>query len=102
MLLSEAELIRGRLSGAELIDDWDISTDRVSVGTRVTVVDIDTDEEHVFQILGSDDTPFYDHAISAQSPIARGLIGKEEGDEVEIRVPSGVRRFEILEIERFS
>ncbi|MBI2569362.1 MAG: GreA/GreB family elongation factor [Candidatus Schekmanbacteria bacterium] len=101
-LLTEAESIRGRLSAVEFIDDWKVDTDKVRVGTRVTLLDLNTSEERVFQILGSDDTPFYDGAISASSPIARGLLGKAEGDEVEVEVPAGTRNFEILSIEWFS
>ena len=64
--------------------------------------DLDTDEEISYQILSGDDAQFYENAISAKSPIARGLIGKEDGDEVKIKVPAGLKNFEVVKIERFS
>ncbi|MBD3307288.1 transcription elongation factor GreA [candidate division KSB3 bacterium] len=102
MLGNEVQNLRQRLSNVTIIDDLDINTDRVSLGTKVTLYDLDTDEEVTYQILSGDDAQFYDQAISAKSPIARGLIGKEEGDEVKINVPAGVKNFEIVTIERFS
>ena len=102
MLSNEVQNLRQRLSNVTIIDDLDITTDRVSLGTKVTLYDLDTDEETRYQILSSDDTQFYENAISAKSPIARGLIGKENGDEVKIKVPVGVKSFEIIKIERFS
>ena len=75
---------------------------RCLLGTKVTLYDLDTDEEVKYQILSGEDAQFYENAISAKSPIARGLIGKEEGDEVKIKVPAGLKSFEIIKIERFS
>lgn len=102
MLGNEINNIRQRLSNVTIIDDLEISTDRVSLGTKVTLYDLDTDQEVVYQILSSDDAPFYEHTISAKSPIARGLMGKEEEDEVKIKVPAGIKNYEIVKIERFS
>ena len=102
MLGNEINHIRQRLSNVTIIDDLEISTERVSLGTKVTLYDLDTDQEVVYQILSGDDAPFYEHAISAKSPIARGLMGREEEDEVKIKVPAGVKNYEIVKIERFS
>ena len=102
MLGNEINNLRQRLSNVTIIDDLEINTDRVSLGTKVTLYDLDTDQEVVYQILSGDDAPFYEHAISAKSPIARGLMGKEEEDEVKIKVPAGVKNYEIVKIERFS
>jgi transcription elongation factor GreA len=81
---------------------WRIDVSRISLGTKVTLYDLDTDEEVMYQILSGDDAEFYQNAISAKSPIARGLIGREESDEVKIKVPAGVKSFEVIKIERFS
>ncbi len=102
MLGNEIKNLRRRLSNVTIIDKMEINTERVSLGTKVTLYDLDTDEDVTYQILSGDDAPFYQHAISAKSPIARGLIGKEEGEDVKIKVPAGVKNFEIVKIERFS
>lgn len=91
-----------RLSGAELIDKLDIKTERVMIGTKVTLLDLDAGKELTYRILGSDDAQHFEHTISVGSAIARGLLGKEQGDEVEITVPAGIRSFEILKIEHYS
>ena len=102
MLNNETQNLRQRLSNVTIIDDLSIDTDKVMLGTKVTLYDLDNDEEVFYQILSSDDTPFYKNAISAKSPIARGLLGKEEEDEVKIKVPAGLRTFEVVKIESFS
>lgn len=102
MLGNEVKNLRQRLSNVTIIDDLNISTERVSLGTKVSLYDLDTDEEVFYQILSGDDAEFYTNAISAKSPIARGLIGKEEGDEVKIRVPAGLKNFEVVKVELFS
>lgn len=102
MLGNEVQNLRQRLSNVTIIDDLEINTERVSLGTKVSLYDLDTDEEVFYQILSGEDAEFYENAISAKSPIARGLIGKEEGDEVKIKVPAGLKNFEIVSIEQFS
>jgi transcription elongation factor GreA len=102
MLGNEVKNLRQRLSNVTIIDDLSIDTERISLGTKITLYDLDSDEEVTYQILSGDDAQFYENAISAKSPIARGLIGKEEGDEVKIKVPAGTKNFEVVNIERFS
>ncbi len=102
MLGNEVKNLRQRLANVTIIDDMDITPERVSLGTKVFLYDLDTDEQVFYQILSGDDAEFYENAISAKSPIAQGLIGKEEGDEVKIKVPAGMKNFEIEKIERFS
>jgi transcription elongation factor GreA len=102
MLTNEINNLRQRLSNVTIIDDLEINTERVSIGTKVTLYDLDTDQQVLYQILSGDDTPFYEHAISAKSPIARGLLGRREDDEVKINVPAGIKNYEIVKIERFS
>lgn len=102
MMGNEVQNMRQRLANVQIIDDLTIDTSKVMLGTKVTLYDLDKDEEVTYQILSSDDTPFYENSISFQSPIARGLIGKHEEDEVKIKVPAGMKNFEIVRIERFS
>ncbi|HWP49504.1 MAG TPA: transcription elongation factor GreA [Candidatus Limnocylindrales bacterium] len=102
MLNLEAANLQNRLANAVIIDTLNISTDRVMLGTKVTLYDLDTDKEVVYQILGGEDAEFYENVISVKSPIAQGLMGKRVGDEVKIKVPDGVKTYEIVKIERFS
>jgi transcription elongation factor GreA len=102
MLTNEINNLRQRLSNVTIIDDLEINTERISIGTKVTLYDLDSDQQVIYQILSSDDTPLYENAISAKSPIARGLLGKCEDDEVKIKVPAGLKNYEVVKIERFS
>ena len=102
MVGNEINNLRQRLSNVTIIDDLEINLERVTIGTKVTLYDLDSDKKIVYQILSSDDTPFYDHVISAKSPIARGLIGRRKEDEVKIKVPAGLKKYEIVSIERFT
>ncbi len=91
--------IEGKIAHAEVIDPSRIRSEKVVFGARVHVVDEDTDEEFTYQIVGIDEADLEQNMISVTSPMARGMIGKSEGDGVEVRAPGGVRRFEILGIE---
>jgi transcription elongation factor GreA len=91
--------LEGKLSHAHIIDVTQVNADgRVVFGTTVDVVDVDTDKEHSYQIVGDDEADIKTGLISVSSPIARALIGKREGDLVEVDVPGGRREFEILEV----
>ena len=67
-------------------------------GSTVVLLDINTDEEKTYQIVGVDEADIKVNKISVSSPVARALIGKEEGDEVVMEVPGGTHEFEILEV----
>ncbi|AQZ93631.1 transcription elongation factor GreA [Halopseudomonas phragmitis] len=91
--------IEGRLSNAQVIDVTSIPhTGKVIFGTTVTIANVDTDEEVVYQIVGEDEADIKSGKISVGSPIARALIGKDEGDVVAVRTPGGVVEFEIVEV----
>jgi transcription elongation factor GreA len=90
--------IQSKLAGAEVIDPSKIDSSKVVFGARVKLLDLDSDEELSYFIVGEDEADFKAGKISVTSPIARGLIGKEEGDEVVIRTPGGEKNFEVLEI----
>ncbi len=70
----------------------------IKFGAKVTLVDEDTDEEKTWQIVGEHEANVEAGLLNIKSPIARALIGKEEGDSVEVRTPGGVRSYEILSI----
>ncbi len=83
---------------AQVIDPATLAHDRVSFGSTVVLVDHDTDEEVSYTLVGSQESDPSRGYISMQSPMARALIGKEEGDEVELQLPGGKKTFDIEEI----
>ncbi len=91
--------IEAKLSNAEIIDVTKLDPGgRVVFGATVDVLEIDKDEEHTFIIVGDDEADIKQGKISVGSPIARGLIGKAEGDTALVEAPAGKREFEILEV----
>lgn len=92
--------IEGKLSSAQVIDINTIeNTGKVIFGVTAHLLNVDTDEQVVYQICGEDEADIKAGKISISSPIARALIGKSEGDIVAIRVPSGTVEYEIEEVE---
>jgi transcription elongation factor GreA len=91
--------IESKLSNAEIIDVTKLNPGgRVVFGATVDVLEIEKDEEHTFIIVGDDEADIKQGKISVGSPIARGLIGKAEGDTALVEAPGGKREFEILEV----
>jgi transcription elongation factor GreA len=91
--------IEAKLSHAQIIDVTTLNANgKVVFGATVLLLDINTDEEKTYQIVGVDEADIKINKISVSSPVARALIGKEEGDEVVMEVPGGTHEFEILEV----
>jgi len=90
--------LEGTLSLAEVIDPAKLSG-AIKFGATVTMVDEDTDEEKVWQIVGETEANVEKGMLNIKSPLARALIGKEEGDSVEVRTPGGEKAYEVLKIE---
>ena len=91
--------IEGKLSNAQVIDVSALPRNgRVVFGTKVDLLDLDSDAEVSYQIVGEDEADIKAGMISVSSPVARALIGKEEGEVVEVRAPGGVREYEITAI----
>jgi transcription elongation factor GreA len=91
--------IQGKLAGAEVVNTAEIKSDRVVFGAHVKILDVDTDEESSYQIVGVDEADVKKGMISILSPIARALIGKRTGDTVTVQSPKGDKEFEILHFE---
>ena len=92
--------IEGKLSAAQVIDVTSIeNTGKVIFGTTVHLLNVETDEQVVYKIVGEDESDIKAGKISISSPIARALVGKSEGEIVAIRVPSGTVEYEIEEVE---
>lgn len=94
--------LENMLKNAKIIDDEDINTDIVSIGSIVKVKDLEFDDELEFTIVGSAEADPALMKISNEAPIGEGLIGKKVGDKVTIQIPDGVTTFEILEIRKHS
>lgn len=91
--------IDAKLSMAQVIDVTTMQdTGKVVFGTTVKLLDMDSDEEITYQIVGDDEADLKARRISFGSPVARALIGKLAGDEVGVNTPKGVREYEILEV----
>lgn len=88
------------LRNAKVIDDSDIVTDMVGVGTKVRVKDMELGDEIEYTIVGSAEADPTNYKISNESPVGKSLLGKQVDDVVEIDVPAGVIRYKILEISK--
>lgn len=92
--------IEGKLGNAQIIDITKINnTGKILFGVTVTLLNIDTEEEVTYQIVGDDEADIKQNRISVNSPIARGLIGKEVDSEVEIKTPGGLVEYEVIAVE---
>jgi transcription elongation factor GreA len=87
-----------KISRAQIIDTSGLTSKTVKFGATVTVVDEDDDEEMEFQIVGEDESDIKEQRLSVRSPLARALIGKSVGDEVEVTTPSGGKFYELLKL----
>ena len=91
--------IEGKLSHAEIIDVTKTNANgKVVFGSTVDIMDEETEEEITYQIVGEDEADLKHNKISITSPVARALIGKQEGDIAEVQAPGGVRSYEIVEV----
>ena len=92
--------LENMLKNAVVVDESEIPKDKVSVGSIVKVMDYEFDEEVEYAIVGSAEADPMNFKISNESPVGSALLRKKVGDVVEVTVPSGVSKFEILEIRR--
>jgi len=90
--------LKDKLSRAEIIDCSKVSCEKAVFGTVVKLLDMDTEEELTYQLLGPEEADVKKGSISVMAPLGRCLLGKEIGDEVIAKTPGGSREFEIIEI----
>jgi len=90
--------LKDKLGRAEVIDCTRVGTDRAVFGAVVTLMDMETDEEVTYQLLGPEESDVKKGSISVLAPLGRSMLGKEVGDEVMAKTPGGVREFEVMEI----
>ncbi len=91
--------LQDRLASSEVIDLGNRPpSDRGVFGSRVSIEDVDTNEQKVYTILGQDDADISRGIISVDSPLGKALLGKQEQDFVEVKTPNGIREYEVLEV----
>lgn len=90
--------LKDKLGRAEVIDVSDLDCERVVFGVVVKLVDLDTDDEVSYQLLGPEEARVEDGSISVLSPLGRAMIGKSVGDEITVQTPGGVRQLEVIDI----
>ena len=90
--------IEDKLSRAEVIDTSRLGGTRVAFGAWVTLEDVDNGEEVTYRIVGADEANLDNGTISVTAPMARAMINREEGDEVKVNAPGGVRTYEVVSV----
>jgi transcription elongation factor GreA len=88
--------LKQRVAELSMINFDKIPRDRISLGSRVVLLDVDKDEKITYKLVTSEDANAPEGLISTTSPIGRSLLNKREGDTVEVKIPAGTRTFEIL------
>jgi len=88
--------LKQRMADLSLINFDKIPRDRISLGSKVELLDVEKDEKIIYKLVTSEDANVAQGLISTTSPIGRSLLNKREGDTVEVKIPSGTRTFEIL------
>ena len=99
LIAAQISDIEDTLARAEVIDISKLSGDKIVFGATVTLADVDSGDEVMYQIVGDHEAEPKNGKISVSSPIARSIIGKNVGDEVQVQIPTGTRNFEILDVD---
>ena len=99
LIAAQIATIEDKLSRVQVIDPLELDLEKVVFGATVELLDVDTDDEVTYQIVGSDEADVTQGLISYDAPLARALIGKEEGDDVQVKTPKGIREYEVVGIE---
>lgn len=98
LLQAKINMLRDKLSRAALVDPSKLPKDEVVFGATVVVKDLDFGDEEVFVLVGAGEEDYDAGKILVTSPLAQGLLGKKQGEKVDIPVPKGTMSFEIIEI----
>ena len=88
--------LKQRVADLSMINFDKIPKDRISLGSKVVLLDVDKNEEITYKLVTTEDANVSEGQISTTSPIGRSLLNKREGDTVEVKIPSGTRTFEVL------
>ena len=88
-----------QLSKAQIVETEDIDTSVVSLGTTVTLADLDLKKTFVYTLVGTEEADIKDNRISAASPVGKAVMGKRADDEVMVRTPRGIRHLKVVKIQ---
>jgi transcription elongation factor GreA len=102
LLQAKINMLRDKLSRARIVDTSTLPKDEVAFGSTVVVKDLDFGDEETFILVGAGDEDYDAGKILITSPLAQGLVGKKVGERVEIEVPAGTMKFEIIQIDFFE
>ena len=100
LLEARIQDIENMLRVAKVVDDDDVSTRTVGIGTQVTVHDYEFNEDVTYGIVGATEVDIKNNKISNESPVGNALIGTKKGDEVEVATPSGIVKYKVLAIKK--
>lgn len=92
-------LLEYQLSKAQIVETEDIDTSVVSLGTTVTLYDMDLDKTFVYTLVGTEEADIKENRISAASPVGKSVMGKHDGEEVIVRTPRGIRHLRVENIQ---
>ncbi|HMA69256.1 MAG TPA: transcription elongation factor GreA [Candidatus Mcinerneyibacterium sp.] len=92
--------LQEKLSRAQILNGDNFQTDKIVLGSKVTVKNLDTEDKEVFIIVSQEEADINENKISADSPIGSNLIGKKVGDKLLVRTPGGNKKYEVLKIEK--
>lgn len=95
---AELRMVEHALGRAQVIDPASIDSETIGFGATVTLLDMDTDQQVVYALVGEHETDVDRGRISIRTPVARALLGKREGDDVTINLPKGVRELEVVSV----
>lgn len=98
-LAARMKYLEARISLAQVIDPEETQSERVAFGATVTLLDMESEEEVVYRLVGEDESDVKAGKISITAPIARALLGKEEGDDALVHLPKGEREYEVVKVE---
>ncbi|MEG0873310.1 MAG: transcription elongation factor GreA [Clostridia bacterium] len=100
--LLEAKIleIENKLRHAKIVDEDEISTRKVGIGTLVTVHDFEFDEDISYGIVGATEVNIAENKISNESPVGKAIIGKKKGETIEVETPGGTSKYKVLSIKR--
>lgn len=98
LLQAKINALKEKLAHASIIDTAKVNKDQVSFGCTIVVKDLDFGDKEEFTLVGAGEEDYDTGRINVASPLAQGFVGKKVGDRVEVQVPAGTNRFEILEI----
>jgi transcription elongation factor GreA len=102
LVMTEIEDLKHKLTDVQFIEGLRVPGDRISLGTVIQIKDLSNKHETSYTILGPDDSDADNGIISFQSPLAKGLIGKQAGEEVDVNLPAGSKKFKILSVKAYQ